>query len=384
LNQPLHDRADQSDIDPRWPTWTVKENNRGVIVCRPRYTALEERRDLQWEAREIQQKGADAFAVAQGESWDVPSGTPYLPLFADRVKEVSPWDFRGWYVKDAPDWHGKLLIRCGYDGGLHKPAMVVGQYDPAKGMLWIKREFRPIVWPGILIDMQAHSFVAVCRYLLGMATLEDLKREEMENLWSTAAAIAWIEGERKKPFYNYDVPWISPGGYKFEMCHVMADHEASQMNQLAARREENSLKKIYRAQGINLRGSHEGWDHRELALDFLMREGPISGEPRLWIDSSCKTLLKGMCGGLVAAGPGKRKPYIEKSIFEDPFDAFCNVMCSAFPLAHAGRLRKLDEFQEEQRIAAIANDKTPRGTRWNPPARISNGWGAMRSLYRED
>lgn len=383
-SQPLHDRQDLSGIDPRWPTWTVKENNRGVIVCRPRYTAMAERRDKEWEAREIAQKGPDAFAVAQGESWDVPAGNPYLPLFADKVKEVSPWKFEGWYVRDADEWHAKLPIRCGFDGGLHRPALVVGQYDPTLGILWIKREFRPITANGTLIDMQAHEFVCVSRYLLGLVTLDGLRAEEAANKWSTAAAIAWIEAEKRNPFYGWDAPWVAPGTFDFQYAHIMAEHEAAQKDQRAQSSERNSLRKIYRSMGLNLRGATEGWDHRELAIDFLLREGPIPGKPRLWIDSSCKTLLKGMAGGLVAAGPGKRKPYLDHSPWEDPFDAFANIVCSAFPLAHAGRLRRLEEYQEHQRQVAVVSDTTPRGTRWNPQVKAGPGWGGMRQLYRED
>jgi hypothetical protein len=382
VTQPLHDRQDQSGVDPRFPTWTVKENQRGVIVCRPRYTALPERRDKAWEALEIQRKGADKFAVAQGESWDVPAGTPYLPLFAEKVKEVSTWNFRGWYVQDATQWHAPLPIRCGYDGGLHRPALIVAQYDKGKGILHVKREFRPITHAGTLIDMQAHEFVSVCRYLLGLATLDQLRQEELQNKWSTAAAIAWIEGERKRPFYGWDMPWISPGMYDFQYVHMMGDHEAAQKNQMATLAEHNSLRKIYRAQGLILKGMHEGWDHRELALDFLMREGPKAGLPRLWIDSSCKTLLKGLCGGLVAAGPGKRKPYMEHTVWEDPFDAMMSVVCSAFPLAHAGRIARLEEIQEQERRSEVAPDLA-RGTRWSQPAKITTGWGGMRSLYKE-
>lgn len=385
--QPLFNRrADPHPVRGE-PAWSVHENERGIIVCRPRYFALGDRDDPEWEARERRKLGDDAFSIAQGESWDVPAGNPYLPLFADRVKETEPWKFEGWYVRDAPAIFPRLLIRRGFDGGLHRPALILCQYDPQLGVFWAMREFRPVTSTGTPVSMLAHEFASVCRYLCGQATLQQLEREEKENRWTTAAALAWIAEERRRPFYGWEMPWIQPGTDGVRFIDVMAKHEARSNSQFGQTLELNSLKKVYRQQGLALRSATEGWDHRELALQFLLREGPIPGLPRLLVDSSCKTLLKGLAGGLTVARPGAAKPYTEPTPWlEDAFDAFMNAVCSAFPLSHAHRMDALDRQHEQQRLAALAKDETPRGNRWVPPQATraeGSSWGRLRRSFEE-
>lgn len=367
--------------DPRGAPWTVEKNNRGFIVCRPRYWALEDRADPEWEAAERALHGDHKFEIMQGERWDVPAGTPLLPLFAERVREVSPWKFEGFYVRDCPDIFSNLYILRGYDGGLHRPAMVLCQYDRSMGLLWAMRELRPLTPSGQPIDFQAHEFVALCRFMCGQATQEQLRQEERDGKWSTAAALAWIEQERRSPFYGWDMPWIKPGTMLAKgFADSMQAHELRRMDQLAPRPELNSLYKVYRQQGIRMQISSEGWEHRELCLGFLLGEGPKAGIPRLLVDSSCKTLLKGMAGGLAQSQPGARKPYVEDRWLEDALDAFLNAMCLAFPLQHADRLVALDRQHEEARRIAMGREAAPqRGTRPHRPA-----WAALRSSYNED
>jgi hypothetical protein len=357
-------------------------NNRGVVVCRPRYFALPERADPEWEAAERRTKGDVNFDIAQGELWQAPTGRPFCPLFAEHVREVAPWRFEGWYVRDAPAVFRQLVVIRGFDGGLHRPCLILAQYDQKRGILWVIREFRPVSPIGTPIDMQASEFVAACRYLCGQATLEQLRREEMENRWSTAAALAWIDQERRNPFYGWEMPWIPTGSEGVRFVDVMMAHEAKRQDQLAPARDLNSLKKLYYQQGLALRGSKAGWDHRELALDFLLREGPIPGLARLLIDSSCKTLLRGLCG-LEASKPGAPKPYVEDRYLEDAVDAFLNAMCAAFPLEHASRLARLDAQHAEAR--ALANGEREPSDRWlaTPAGIASPAWANLRNNYRE-
>lgn len=381
--QPLYERAEAGG-DPRGPAWSVKRNARGVVVCRPRYFALDDRSDPAWYEAEVARHGQLKTDIMQGEAWDAPAGTPYLPLFAERVHEVAPWKFEGWYIRDAPAVLPRLPVRVGLDGGLHRPAAIMGQYDEGLGMLWAMREFRPVTPSGLPMDMQAHEFVAVLRYLLGLATEDSLAREERENRWSTAAALAWIAQERKTPFYGWKMPWIRPGTEGVRFVFSMMRHEVLRKDQLAPTKGLNSLRKVYAQQGIPLREATAGWEQRELALGFLLREGPKAGTPRLLVDSSCKTLAKGMAGGLIAAPPGARKPYVEDRYFEDPFDAFLNMVASAGPLAHADRIsamefRQAKERDEKNRPPDLGIPR-PQSTRQPTSAT----WGGVRSTYMEN
>lgn len=378
----LFNRVGPADKHGRGPQYTVTTNERGIVVCRPRYFADEKRADLDWERAERQRTGDFSFGVAQGEHWDVPSGTPYVPLFAERVREVTSWKFEGWYVQDCPAVLQNMLFIRGFDGGLHRPALVAGQYDRKNGVFWAQRELRPLSPNGQPIDMQASEWVALVRYMCGQVTIEGLEREERENKWSTAATLAWIEQERRTPFYGWEMPWIQPGS-PVRFADVMAEHEVHQKNQLAPKRNLNSLWKVYRQQGLRLAVTNKGWEHRELSLSFLLREGPFEGRPRLLIDSSCKTLLKGMAGGLSAAPPGARKPYIEDRWLEDAFDAFMNAVCLADPLAHATRLMAAEGAQlRALKDAHRRGDGEPRGTRYDPQKIV--GWDALKSSYNEE
>jgi hypothetical protein len=384
---PLFDRRDQSG-DVRGPGWTVKRSKHRVVNIDLRFWVDPARADPEFERREVARLGQYDFDVQQGEphAWDLPSGNPYLPTFAERVQEIRPWVFDGWYVRDCPAVFPQIVVRRGFDGGLRRPALILGQYDPTMGILWVQREFRPLRADGQPIEFLAHEFLAVTRYLCGQATIQDLEREEREGKWSVAAALAWIEHERRSPFYGWEMPWIPPGS-DCRFIDVMASHESHKRSELAKDRESTSLRRVYRQHGLSLRQSTEGWDHRELVLAFLMREGPRPGLPRLLIDSSCKTLLKGMAGGLVLAPPGRRKPYVEDRYLEDAFDAFCNLMCSAFPLRHADRLAVLEQRQSDQRALAAGEAPAPRqaGLRFRQPTRISpNTWGGIRGSFSRE
>ncbi len=385
--------------DPRGPDYTVHQNRRGIVVLRPRYwtrfgetdeesLANGDRRSAEWEMAERQRLGDHDFEVQQGERWDAPVGEPYLRTFAEHVHRTGPWEFKGWYVADAPSIWPSLTIRCGVDGGLQRPALIVAQYDPKHGVFWVQREFRPLTPRGEPISFLCHEFVAVCRYLLGLATLADLEREgraTTEQRWSTAAALDWIATEKRDPFYGWPMPWIEPGTRDLRFAWRMAKHEARARSQLAPTRDLASIRKVYRQQGIILGVGDEQWDHRELVLDFLLREGPHAGVPRFLVDSSCKTLLGGMSGGLVTAAPGRRKPYVEDRYYEDAFDAMCNAMCSAFPLEHADRLAALEAAQRRERDAAAAKGPQPlHGGRYRPPVPAAGlTWGGLRGSFEE-
>lgn len=380
--QPLYERS-EAGADERGPSWSVRRNARGVVVCRPRYFALAERADPKWYEAEVAKNGQLKTDIMQGEAWDAPAGTPYLPLFAERVHEVAPWKFEGWYIRDAPCILPKLTVRVGLDGGLHRPAAIMGQYDDGLGMLWAMREFRPLTPSGLPMDMQAHEFVAVLRFLLGLATEDMLAREERENRWSTAAALSWIAQERRQPFYGWTMPWIKPGTEGVRFLFSMMRHEVQRKDQLAATKGLNSLRKVYAQQGIPVRDATAGWEQRELALSFLLREGPKQGVSRLLVDSSCKTLAKGMAGGLIAAQPGSRKPYVEDRYFEDPFDAFLNMMAGAAPLAHADRISAMEFRQAKEREEKNRPAETGIQRDRQPSAPAGRSWGGVRDTYVE-
>lgn len=380
----LYDREGPTR-DKRGPGWTVKTNERGVVVSRIRFWEHQDRRDPEWEKRERAHFGNQDFELMQGETYDVPVGSPYYELFASRTREIpnqagtqlGQWMHEGYYIKDAPAIYPKLPVILGLDGGQERPALILSQYDKTIGCLWAMRELR-------VQGFQAGEFIALVRYLIGQATIEELMAEGKSGRWNTARALAWIDQERKNPYYGWEMPWV-PYRSGIHFHAVMAKHESLQKNQMAKDAELNSLIKLYAQQGLRLNYHTDGWDHRDIVAGFLLREGPIQGVPRGLFDSSCKWLIKGMAGGLVKAPPTQRTggPLRDRK-FEDTHDAWLNGACAVFPLEFADRLQSMEAEQARIRTAD-GNIKPPgSGLRWTPKnADPGASWGGMRVNYRE-
>lgn len=374
----LYDREGPTR-DARGPGWTVKTNSRGIVVSRIRFFEHEDRRDPAWEKRERVRLGSQDFELQQGETYEVPVGLPYYQTFAARTRKVGPWQFEGYYVRDAPAIFPRLPVILGLDGGAHRPALVMAQFDQSECILWAMRELRPK-------NFQAGEFIALVRYLTGQATLDQLKIEERQGRWNTARAIAWVEQERRSPFYGWEMPWIKPNsGARF--YPVMAKHEGRAVSQMAKDRELNSLAKLYAQQGIELQLSTEGWDHRGLVANFMLGDGRLKGTPRALFDSSCKWLLSGMAGGLVVAPPSQPTggPKRDRK-FEDTHDAWLNCACAAFPLNHADRMAALDTQHARDRAAQEA-DSRPQVAGLRPvqaPGPDGAAWGGIRLNYQEN
>lgn len=387
----IYDCQDDSGADPRGPAWSVRTNDRGIVVGRIRFWALEGR-DATWEARERRRLPGIDFDLQHGETYDVPVGSPYWPIFAERVTEIPPsspaplerWRFQGYYIRDCPAISSRLPVILGLDGGLKRPALELCQYDPGVpgrplGVLWAIRELR-------VEGFQAGEFIALIRFMLGMATMADLEAEHKTGQWSTARAIDWIREERRNPFYGWEMPWVSPGT-PLKIRAFMAKHESKQQNQMAVTQELNSLRKLYRQQGITLYPGQKEWDHRDVVMGFLLREGPVPGVPRLLLDSSCKWLAKGMAGGLVLPPPAQQTGGpLRDRMFEDVYDALCNAACSVFPLQQADKLVALEAQQARMREAAARREGASwqHGVRWQAEPQVDvASWGGLRRNYEE-
>lgn len=371
--QPLFDRREQT-ADPRGPGWEVHRNERDIVVMRPHYWSHPDRRDPEWAQVETRRIGsAMAFEIQQGERWDVPSGMAYYPEFADRVREVAPWQFEGWYVRDAPGVVPKLPVYIGLDGGYKRPAICMAQYDPRLGIFWAMREAR-------LLDFLAHEVAALLRYLVGLATLPQLEAEHKQGRWPLGAVFNWIAQEKRQPFYGYELPWIPPGA-DVRIVPVMMKHEQKIRSGVAMDRDSMSIRRIFNQQGINLRMATESWEHREIVMRFLMREGAVPDTPRLLVDSSMKWTLRGLAGGLVQPTTPQRQGGPKRDLeFEDTHDALCNAACGAFPLAYADKLAQLETLQEEQRRKAQGGIGTKRPQYQPTPG---SSWGRLQNAVRE-
>lgn len=327
-------RRDQSG-DPRGPAWAVTRNPRVVVAtlnhwCRPD-------RNHEWEQQRRQDIGDLAFERQFGRNWSTPAGAVWYPEVASQVAEPKPWQFEGWYVRKAQGVLDAPMVR-GWDFG-QRPAMVLGQWSRAQGLLWVYRELR-------LEHMLVHDFFALGRYLCGQATLEELKNERR------FAALAWIERERREGFYGVPMPWLRPGARFIDFC---AKHEGNMGNCLAPTEETRTCVMAAGQQGLTIRGIKTGWNDRDITMRFLLREGAVQGYPRLLIDPACKWLLKGMSGGLQRPTRGQMQGGPKRDrIYEDVHDALTYAAAGMCPL------RLIPALEKQAKVGLTATVLPPR------------------------
>lgn len=325
--------------DPRGAAYSVRMLGPNVVItlqphCRPDRTP-------EWEARARALTESPAvFQRQYGLNWSTPGGNAFYPECADKIHEVAPWEFEGIYVHKADGLLEGAPIYVGHDFGYHRPAFVAAQYDdPAKGgsgIIWYLREAK-------LDNMVAHEAAALCRFLTGRATEEDLASEGRKQ------ALRWIERERKEKFYGYEMPWFQPGE---DIIDVSAEHEKEILSGLAPSEEELTWARQYMKQGIRVIGRPTNWQHAETVMRHVLREGRIPGQPRAWFDPSCKWLLKGLAGGLVQPTNRQRfgGPKRDK-LYEDVHDCACHIARAIYRRADLSPLEESDREYREQFVA---------------------------------
>ncbi len=368
LAQPLFDREDKSG-DPRGPAWSVQRNGRAIVVTLNPWAIPH--RDQQWEDAMRAKLGSDAAYERQyGRNWGTPRGDAYYPEFAARVREVKPWTFEGWYVKEHQRIEGPFLRA--WDFGYYRPAMLLGQYDQKTGVLWIQRELR-------LETMLVHEVRDLGRYLCGQASLDELKTEKRK------AALAWIERERRTRFYGWPMPWFQPG--EGEFVDFAAEHEQEYTSGLAADEESKTAAMVLAQAGIRLRGQKAQWDDRDTILRFLLRESATCpGFPWLLIDPCAKWLLKGMSGGLVKPTKQQRHAGPKRDrLYEDVHDTLSYMAAACWPLRRVERMKQMAEKQleGEARARAVQDAQRASYARPTPAPPDGNSWARVHSRWSE-
>ena len=341
--QPLDNRTDTAHDRP---AWTVRRNPRGVVIsllpnCRPDRVidGSYERWEAQMRASMSAEFGPLAFDRQYGLNWSTPFGEPFYAEAASRLLERAPGEFEGWYVRRF----GKPLnapFLVGHDFGFKRSGCLLAQFDdPRKGgtgILWFIRELR-------VTEMVCHEVCALVRFMTGRATLADLKREKRPD------ALAWIAEHNLSP-------WIDPGAAKkFTWLDYGAAHEKEIRSGLAASKEELSWGSQYKRQGIHVRGIPQNWTHAETVMRHLLREGRVSGQPRMWIDPSCVWWLRGLAGGLVMPSLGQKVGgYKRDEEYEDVADMAHYIAQAVY------RRRDLSPLEEEDKQARAAAKPAPR------------------------
>lgn len=370
LAQPLFDREDQSG-DPRGPAWSVKRNARAIVVTLNPWAIPH--RDQAWEAAMRAKLGSDAAYERQyGRNWGTPRGDAYYPEFAARVREIQPWTFEGWYVREATQrLAGQPFLR-GWDFGYHRPALTLSQYEQSTGTLFVMREVRAE-------NMLVHEFRDLARFLCGQATLEELAEEKKH------AALAWIRREMRERFYGWPMPWFQPGEADF--VDFGADWELKQGSDKAATVETRTDTMILAQKGIRIRGQKAKWDARDTTMRFLLRENPRTpGYPFLLIDPCCKWLLKAMAGGLTQptrsqefGGPKRDR------IYEDIHDALTYTAAACWPLRRVVAVQEAErrKVEAEARARAAQDRQTASYARPMPAPPDGQSWARVPQRWSE-
>ncbi len=368
LAQALYDREDQSG-DPRGQAWSVHRNARAIVVTLNHWCVPH--RDAAWEAsmRATLAGGDAAFERQYRRNWGTPSGDAWYPEFAAQVREVKPWQFEGWYVREATGrLAGQPFLRS-WDAGYHRPALTMGQYDQKTGTLWVMRELR-------VETMLIHDFRDLVRFLCGQATIEELAKENRK------AALAWIEKERKERFYGWPMPWLNPGE---QFVDFGAEHEMAYTSGLAASEETRTAALVLAQAGIRMRGQKAQWDDRDTILRFLLRESTTNrGNPWLLIDPSCRWLLKGMAGGLTKPTRMQRQAGPKRDrLYEDVHDTLSYMAAACWPLRRVQKMKDEAEkrAESEARTRAASDQKRAGYARPAPAPQDGNSWARVHSRW---
>lgn len=337
--------------DVRGPRYSVRMLNGNCVItlqahCMPYRTP-------QWEAEMRATMSPAAYARQFGLNWSTPGGDCFYPEAAERIREIAPMQFEGWYIKRYPleecgPMEGSPIL-CGWDAGQLRPALVMGQYDREAQILWYFRELR-------LEEMQGPDVIMLGGYLTGRFRPEDLQ----DGPWKSPAALAWIRREQEERFYGWPMPWL-PYDPRRQVLDFMARWEGNHPQSLAPSEEVNTWQKLARQRGIRVQGRKEGWDHRETTMRFLLREGRIKGYPRALWDPSCRYCIKGLAGGLQRpttmqkfGGPKRDR------LYEDVHDACTYIAAACYPLsADLQRIEREQAAARESWEASIPRPPAP-------------------------
>lgn len=286
---PGYDTGFRTDI----PGFKVRRTSRGVGVVEVDFFADPAKRAREWiEAQQRLINSRARFLREYCRDWTSAEGQPYYPEFAEKPQI---------YIRPVTMGTLPWLPLCrGWDFGFHYPACVWCMYSPMSDRLWVIREVQGL-------DMDTHTFRDLVKYLSGQAPLSSLETRPQ--------ALRWVMDHKDDPKYP-EIPFFDWGGDD-GLAHPLPFLDFCGPEALQARAEvahEDSARtalEILWAGGIEVYHFYTRVAARDEVFRRLMMLKP-DGHPGLFMDPSCKFLIRGFSGGIVFAAPTKAQPVTDE------------------------------------------------------------------------